>query len=203
MSRRLCQHFPHHPHHRQPSPHATPHPAHPISAGTTMVLNMKGMEKDAPRWVPLPAHPANRLQLPRHPGQWVPPRTVNAMKMALTHCPMLWVPVCWWPTDVNTNTNRCKKTAKTTLNTKTTETLARTTPMNVGSPPHLKPCPSPSCCQGMWVYRKCQSRNTEPIWRTLYPRPMTWEHRWLDTPTNQLTTNNRATTDGEDLVGTQ
>jgi len=32
---------------------------------------------------------------------------------------------------------------------------------------------------------------------------MTRELRWLDTPTNQLTTNDRATTDGEDLAGTQ
>jgi len=191
--------FPHHPHHRRPSPHATPHPAHPISAGTTMAPNVKGMEKDAPRWVPLPAHPANRLQLPHHPGQWAPPRTVNAMKTALTHHPTSWVPVRWRPTDANTNANRHKKTAKTTLNT---ETSARTTPANVGSPPHLKPCPSPCHCRGMWVYRKRRSRNTEPIRRTLYPRPTTRERRRLDTPTNQLTTNDRATTDGEDLAGT-
>jgi len=123
--------FPHHPHLR-PSPHATPHPgirakmlrynvsyplpfmhptSHPISAGTKMVPNMKG------KWYTqvstLPAHPANRVPLPRHPGQWAPPRAMNAVKMAWTHHPMPWVPTTCPSTQTRTDAKKPRKPPRT------------------------------------------------------------------------------------------
>ena len=102
---------------------------------------------------------------PHHPHHhWPFPHATPdpGMKMAWTHRQTLWV-----PTTCLLTANRCKhkceqrpKIAKTTPDTTMTNTLARTTPVNVGSPPHLKSCPS-LCCQWMWVYTKQVKAGTQ------------------------------------------
>jgi len=156
--------FPHCPHHRRPSPHAVPHPgirakilryqvSYPLPFMqphlTPYLSRHKNGIKCEEKWMHPGEYPCQLIQLtvqlPCHPGRWAPPRTVNALKTAWTHCPTPWVPTTC-PLIANRHEHKCErmsKTTKTTSNAKSTKTPTRTTPVNVGSPPHLKPHPSP------------------------------------------------------------
>jgi len=161
--------FPHRPHHRRPSPRTAPHPwirakilryqvSYPLPFMQPHLTPYLSRHENGVECEEKGMHPGESpcqliqltVQLPRHPGQWVSPRTVNAVKMAWTQHPMPWVPTTC-PSMANRHEHECKwtsKTAKTTSNAKSTKTPTRTTPANVGSPPHLEPRPSPCLVKG-------------------------------------------------------
>jgi len=142
-------------------------------------------ERDAPRWVPLPAHPANSAATtsPRsvsvsqdhehcENGLDTPPNAVSTHHLSVdgqqTRTRMR--------TDVKNRENHLERQIDQNAN--------QDNPCECGQPTPPRTSPLPLSCRGMWVYTKRRSRESAKQGRQGYP--IVDSHREHETPQEGL-----------------